>query len=299
MNIDIGCIFKNCKGRDVEVIELGVAGKVKVSHKDSGMVQLVRKDHLLAGAFKDPSDYTVIGEIFTSNGYGRAVVIKDIDNKNKLIRFLGTGYETTVTLSNLRRGSFKDKLFKKVADKGYIGEGPHSSGSPGYSIWLAMLKRCYKESKDGSNKTYLSKGVTVCNDWLNFQIFSEWFNCYVEEYNLNTPLVGFDLDKDITGSGLLYSPQYCNLVPEKVNNFYKDVSNARGWKSGVNRGKPFTCSSKGKWISDHRTVEECVAKYGELKLKDLDRLKQEFPTVKSQIWENIEDKIKERFINGI
>lgn len=70
-----------------------------------------------------------------------------------------------------------------------------------------MVYRC----SDKNRISYGAKGVTVCEDWIeNINSFCEW------AIN-NGWRKGLQLDKDIKGTGMLYSPEFCCFVTPKVN----------------------------------------------------------------------------------
>jgi len=95
---------------------------------------------------------------------------------------------------------------------GYDTGGKYLKSSNGkhtkcYSVWKDMLRRCYSNTYQSKHTTYV--GCVVCDDWLDFQKFSEWFyknyrDCY-------------ELDKDLLGCGKLYSPETCRFVPKDLN----------------------------------------------------------------------------------
>lgn len=83
---------------------------------------------------------------------------------------------------------------------------------PFYKKWIDMLKRCYLKSFQVKNKCYI--GTTVCEEWLTFSNFKNWMESQDWEGNV--------LDKDILGTGKLYSPETCVFVPSFVNNCFVD-----------------------------------------------------------------------------
>ncbi len=81
-------------------------------------------------------------------------------------------------------------------------------------IYDGMKRRCYlKEGKDYPN--YGGRGVVVCDEWLNNR--DSFFNWAVN----NGWEEGLQLDKDIKGNGLLYSPETCCFVTPTVNHRHK------------------------------------------------------------------------------
>lgn len=81
---------------------------------------------------------------------------------------------------------------------------------PLYSTYHFMITRCYNSNRE-SYKYYGAKGVKICDDWLNnFKAFYDWAIS-------NGWKKGLQIDKDIKGDGLLYSPENCCIVTPKVN----------------------------------------------------------------------------------
>lgn len=155
-----------------------------------------------------------VGQIYQTRKWGQAEVIHKDGCKRITVRFLNTGYTTLCQSSRLRRGQVKDLLAPNIAGVGYFGVGPHKERingktNPAYKTWSSMIRRCYK-SGTRHYRYYGDKGVTVCEDWHNFQNFAEWFD---ENY-----IEGYSLDKDIlSGGAKQYSPQNCVFVPQRIN----------------------------------------------------------------------------------
>ena len=80
---------------------------------------------------------------------------------------------------------------------------------PIYNIWYNMMERCYNPKCDSHFK-YGAIGVSVCIEWHDYQIFAKWAEIHY--------LPGHDLDKDIKGNGMLYSPDTCSFVTRQANN---------------------------------------------------------------------------------
>jgi hypothetical protein len=99
-----------------------------------------------------------------------------------------------------------------------------------YLTWRSMLERCYSPKSQLIRPTYI--GCSVCDEWLIFSNFKEWFDVnYIE---------GFHLDKDILVEGnKIYSPFTCVFVPQYINSLLTDRRNARGVSPlGVRALKP-------------------------------------------------------------
>ena len=76
-----------------------------------------------------------------------------------------------------------------------------------YSIWSAMIHRCY----DKKERTYFD--CKVCEEWLVFSNFKKWAESKESGYKN-----GYCLDKDILVKGnKTYSPTTCAFVPPYIN----------------------------------------------------------------------------------
>lgn len=81
---------------------------------------------------------------------------------------------------------------------------------PLYDVWKGMKARCNNKNHKSYSR-YGGKGVRVCEEWeLEFISFYNWAlsNGYEP---------GMQIDKDIKGNGLLYSPDTCCWVTQRVN----------------------------------------------------------------------------------
>jgi hypothetical protein len=92
-----------------------------------------------------------------------------------------------------------------------LGTPKHGlSEHPLYAAWENMYSRCYN-AKVISYKNYGGRGVEMCNEWKDSpEVFIRWG---LE----NGWQIGLELDKDIKGNGMLYSPETCLFVTRKVN----------------------------------------------------------------------------------
>lgn len=116
-----------------------------------------------------------------------------------------------------------------------------------YITWDNMLKRCYSKEFHERQPTYI--GTTICDKWLTYSNFKEWFDANFIE--------GHDMDKDVLQQGVenkIYSPATCLFVPSALNRF---MSNH---KSGNTSGYRGTCwkEQNKKYVAqiniyDHKT----------------------------------------------
>ena len=204
-------------------------------------------------------------------------IVEDLGWDNVIVRF-DSGYVTKTQRSSILKGTVKDKLFRSVCGVGYHGVGKYDwvSHKVAYQTWVDVLKRVYVEKK--SRTSYLN--VSVCDEWLNFQNFAEWF--YNQEFYVAKDENGkrYDLDKDILVKGnKIYSPETCCFVPSEINCLFIRNKRFRGnLPIGVTkRGKRFASRlSKGfgnrVFLGSFKTETEAFLAYKkakELYLKEL------------------------------
>jgi hypothetical protein len=118
------------------------------------------------------------------------------------------GKNKTITISNLlsSKGTRSCGHLKHQPRKSYIQHEHRDL----YYKWAGMIQRCYNKNNP-SYKDYGGRGVVVCDEWRNDSAkFIEWAN-------KNGYKKGLQLDKDIKGCGMLYSPDSCCFVTRKEN----------------------------------------------------------------------------------
>ncbi len=151
---------------------------------------------------------------------------------------------------------------------------------PSYRRWTKMLERCYKKNN----------GALVCNEWLAFSRFNQWYN--FKEKQLAS--VGYDIeqlvmDKDLLAiDGLVYSPQTCVFLPPAINTFLsncqpkksRDKAKEFGLPHGVcidhtAKQKPYRIKTIGRskqTIIYFSTPEDAYCYRLHLRCKELERL---------------------------
>ena len=140
-----------------------------------------------------------------------------------------------------------------------------------YSCWRSMLIRCYSETYQKKQQTYI--GCCVCDEWHLFSNFKRWFD---ENY-----IEGYALDKDILVQGnKVYSPQTCCFVPRHINNLFTDHRSARGvYKMGVRYSKKlnkfiarYSSNGKSTHIGCYATEQEAYEAYKKAKYEEIRRV---------------------------
>lgn len=112
----------------------------------------------------------------------------------------------------------------------------HNNVKAIHHAYFGMMARCYNP-KCKSYKGYGERGVIVCEEWKNsYQSFLDWSLQNGWEQGLH-------LDKDIRGTGFLYSPETCSWVTRVENN-----NNRRGLVKYEYDGQILTLTAIGRLI---------------------------------------------------
>ncbi len=114
------------------------------------------------------------------------------------------------------KASKQRTLIYNVATCNELGQ----SRTKAYGLWFNMIRRCYHTRP--FERTY--KECIVCDEWLEFSNFKEWFNNSENGY-----IDGYHLDKDIITKGnTIYSPSTCCFVPPEINSLLTKRQILRG-----------------------------------------------------------------------
>lgn len=148
----------------------------------------------------------------TGQRFGQLTVLYRVENNNRgEIQWLchcDCGNDTIVTSGHLRSGSTKSCgcLWKRKSK--YDGEGSYD---PMYPTWNNMINRC---NNPNSNRydDYGGRGITVCDEWLDFNNFRNWANETKTDETLTLDRLNNDLG---------YSPDNCRWATAKEQNSNK------------------------------------------------------------------------------
>jgi hypothetical protein len=162
--------------------------------------------------------HEIIGKTFKTNQGCECVVIDYVNSRHVLIRFSDRhAFERSVHIGHLRAGRATNPYHPSVMGVGFPGFGDYTVRGPdgkltkAYQNWADMMRRCYDSSFHVGKPTYTD--CVVANEWHNFQVFAEWFYAQPLGHHHDA-----ELDKDILSPGnKIYSPEYCSLVPHRIN----------------------------------------------------------------------------------
>lgn len=121
-----------------------------------------------------------------------------------------------------------------------------------YLLWKSIKHRCCNK-KDKSYKNYGGRGITICEDWLNFDNFYNWLisSNYKE---------GLQIDRINNDKG--YSPENCHFVTCSENQRNKRPVGkipVKGVHKHRKLNKYIACkriNGKTKYIGTFDTIEE-------------------------------------------
>ena len=167
-----------------------------------------------------------VGKVCKSKLSGDFKVLKYNDNRNVEVRFLKTGYETTVELGSIKKGNVKDPYSPSVCGVGILGtEYPVSEygrDTKEYTLWNNMLNRCYNDTYKNKNQTY--QGCEASENFKSYEYFYEWCQNQIGFDN-----EGWQLDKDLLiKSNKVYSESTCVFLPKEINQILVKRTASRG-----------------------------------------------------------------------
>ena len=281
---DVGTVHKNNQGELFEIIERIDTNIRKIKFLTNDYERFVNVSNIASGKAKLNNKYLIGNTFKTNEGYYVKIINKVKDGYYR-IKFLDEyGFENDVKYSNLSKGNIKNPFHKSVCGIGYLGR-PRSKNQDKenlriYSIWIAMIKRCYSDKARILSPTY--ENCTVCEEWMCYDNFEKW---YKENYPYSINNITFHIDKDLTqmdNINKIYSPKTVTFIPAKINNFiliYKnnflDVGNSFDKENNkwVSRIKDFK-TNKYLNLGRFSTPEEASQAYKIARAENAEKAKQ-------------------------
>ena len=192
------------------------------------------------------------------------------------VKFLdkdGYVYQHT-NYTNFKTGQIKNPYDRCIFGIGYLGEGDAQQKTQVGYCWRGMLERCYCDRMKKIHPAYYGIS-TVCEEWLNFQVFAKWYNENV--YQVGTERM--HLDKDILVKGnKVYSPENCLIVPQRINMLFMKKPNKYGLPNGIlpiANGR-YSARYNGKHIGNFDTLEEAELAHENEKRKAIKNVAEEY-----------------------
>ena len=173
--------------------------------------------------------------------YGRLLAIKEVEGTPYSRRVLcqcDCGNSIVVSLNHLLSGNTKSCGCLKSDRNRKVFTKHGLSKSSLYGVWGSMKDRCFRK-KCTAYKNYGGRGVTICNEWLEFVNFYEWAmeNGYQDDLTIERN----DNDGD-------YCPENCIFIPKE-----EQSKNRRGLHFISHNGSIKTLTDWAKTIGISRS----------------------------------------------
>jgi hypothetical protein len=163
---------------------------------------------------------------------------------------------------NFLKGYVKNYNKPSVGKHGFLGQGKYTSEHRDengnrilhteYKIWSGIHNRA--GNFDGKHSSY--SDVTVCEEWWNYQNFAKWY----EEHKYDIKDDFLCIDKDILNpKNRIYSPETCCLIPNSINEIFKDFTNYKHDDLPIGITKRNDCKTV-----KYRARTTSVNEYGEI-----------------------------------
>ena len=168
-----------------------------------------------------------LGETVLQNCGELAFIVEYVNSQDITVQFKTSGELVKTKYGNFVRGEVKSHFTASVYGVGITGletiRDENGELLDSYICWRDMLRRCYSAKYQEKQPTY--KGCRVCDDWLYYSNFKNWYDkSYYEVENKTS-----QLDKDILIKGnKVYSPDTCVFVPNFINLLFTKRQKSRG-----------------------------------------------------------------------
>ena len=171
--------------------------------------------------------YERLGETVLQNCNEVAFIVEYVSSQDITIQFKATGELVKTTYGAFVKGLVKSHFTPSIYGVGIKGTEPtvDENGEllSSYTCWKSMLCRCYSTKYQEKYPSYI--GCRVCDEWLYYPNFKNWYDNNYYEINNKTA----HLDKDILiKSNKVYSPENCIFVPNFINTLFTKSQKARG-----------------------------------------------------------------------
>lgn len=168
-----------------------------------------------------------LGETVLQNCNELAFIVEYVNSRDITVQFKKTGELVKTRYDLFIRGNVKSHFTPSVYGIGIKGLEPtrNEDGEiiDSYKCWKDMLRRCYSAKFQEKQPTY--KDCYVCNEWLYYPNFKNWYEENYYEIDNKTS----QLDKDILiKNNKVYSTDTCVFTPSFINSLFTKCQNNRG-----------------------------------------------------------------------
>jgi ribosomal protein S17 len=276
----VGSVWKTNCGLPVTVGRFNSAISVDVVFED-GSTTNVSVHALTRGIVGHPSSKLYIGKEFTTNS-GWSGYVAHYNSPHDVGVKWQDGSTSVESAAHILNGAIKPLMQPSVEGIGYFGVGRFSPSSykggvqvpekiRGY--WMRMFSRVYNPLELNKNQNAQYRDCFIDERFHSLQEFTEWMLSSSDNWMLDK----MELDKDLMGTGKLYSPEFCTILPSTINKFLLEQDCGNTMK-GVNiiLPKPGTnatvgyiarCSVEGdrKYLGFYKTEVLAFNAYKEFK----------------------------------
>lgn len=227
----------NNDGERMKIVEYINSHKIIVEFLDEFHHQVESEwQYFQKGCIVNPRHKMRLGAMKLNND-GCEMKVVEYNNHNDIVVEFQDKHRARVHTQwyNFENGRTKNPYFPSVYGIGVVGN-KYATQTKEYSVWRQILGRCFVEKTKEKSPTYIDS--SCCDEWLNYETFYDWIHQQENFTELKKDNDWF-IDKDIIKKGnKIYSPEYCCLVPRRVNNLFTKRERCRGqYPIGVTKDK--------------------------------------------------------------